>query len=54
MPKSKDQSETVGVFTLIISEIASQEMKISSIPETLDKFDCRYSILNKNGRRATW
>ena len=33
--------------TLIISEIGSQKVKISSIPETFDKYVCRYSKLNK-------
>jgi hypothetical protein len=33
----KDQGETISVFTLMISEIANQKVKISSTAKTGDK-----------------
>ncbi len=39
MPKYKSQGGTIGVFTLMISEIANQKVEISSASKTRDKSD---------------
>jgi len=39
MPKYKSQGGTIGVFTLMIPEIASQKVKISSTLKTCDMSD---------------
>jgi len=39
MPKYKSQGGTIGVFTLMIPEIANQKVKISSTSKTLDMSD---------------
>ena len=40
----KDQGETISVFTLMISEIANQKVKISSTAKTGDKSDFSLTV----------
>jgi hypothetical protein len=46
----KSQGETIGVFTLIISEIATQKVEISSILKTSDKSDYKLFGFQKEAR----
>jgi hypothetical protein len=44
MPERKSQGETVGIFILMISEIANQKVEISSTLKTCDMSDILQSI----------
>jgi hypothetical protein len=52
MPKYKSQGGTIGVFTLMIPEIACQKVKLSSNPKTCDMSDFALIAYNPNNAES--